>query len=129
MISNFDIHKALRDHLKANTALTVVGLGDEFQPSPTQDYLTETVILGDESSVGINPTSSDEVSGTLQIGVCTPIDNGKFANLALCDTVKGYFPKFQFVGVCEIGSTSKSQPLPNDTHIVTYLRVGFQVVN
>lgn len=133
MINDFDIAKALSDQLSSVATLPVVTEGQDFDPNPDNGYIREFVLSAGESTVGLENTSSDDSSGIYQIDVLTPRKRTKWANLAVCDTIKKGFPKGrhisrnnQYVIVVDV---SMSNTFIEDAYIRHSLSVEYRVVN
>lgn len=133
MIDKFALAKALYDTLNAGTALPIATQGASFAPTPTETYLKEHVMFGD-TAINVGGVGSDNMRGIYQIDVCTPISQGKWANLKTCDTLAELFGKGLSAGIAHSGQPVSIQQIDissmrkDDTHIIHSLSVVFRVV-
>lgn len=134
MITQFTVHKALRDRLVAlpdSPALASSNKG--YTPIPGAPYLRENVLPAQVNSVGLNDGSSDMMPGIYQVDVCTPAGGGAWQNLALCDAVAAHFSKglrFSSAGqTIKVGTTTRSPGRTEDGEwYVVSLSIFFTVI-
>lgn len=133
MINKFSVAKALYDFLNANTSLTIAVQGVDFTPEPDEFYLREMVLYGD-TNINVGGVGSDNMRGIYQIDVCTPISQGKWNNLNICNTISALFTNGLSAGISHnsqpisIQQVDLSQMRKDETHIIHSLSVTFRVV-
>lgn len=132
-LSQFEIKKALLDHLRANSGgLTVVTEGGTTQISPDGEYVAEHVAAG-VSSTTASALGRDTLQTFYQLDVMTPKVKGDFYCLKKCDLIKDAFGKGVSAGIEYNGQKisitridiSGMDTNEAGTHIVHYLSVYF----
>ena len=135
-VSEFDVKKALLDHLVANSqGFLVIPEGSDEQGVTGETYLAESVLYG-PVNITIDPGGKDNLQGIYQVDVCTPIVNGDFYNLGICETLATSFGKARSANIqhdgqwVEIQNIDISSMTQNDaeTHLVHYVSVSFRAV-
>lgn len=136
MISKFSIAKALHDKLKSvsdGNGYTLVGNGVGYDPSPSDSFIQEFVIYGDDLSVGLSDSSSDIQFGVFQINVNTPKTQTNWSGLAVVDVISGEFAKGLELThnsqMVRIKNASAEPMFQNETHLVHVISVTFSAIN
>lgn len=133
MINYFDVSKAMLDYLRANTALDVFTQGAQYEQSTLGTHLRE-MFMPSVVDKGIGKNASDKLTAIYQIDVLTPISQGKWANLNICDTIMALYPNGRQAGinrndmVITVNSCELSPMLKTDTHIMYAIRVNIGVI-
>lgn len=135
-INKFDLAKALRNEAKTvadNNSYTLVGEDERFEPDPDTTYIKESVLFGDDNSVGLSDNSSDIQIGIYQIDVNIPKNQSKWVALEIAGVFETAFFKglkltfnSQFL---KIKTSSLSNEMENDTHLFYVLSIIFSVIN
>ena len=132
MINQFNLNTALINKLKDIVADTIAANGNEFEPSPSQDYIAEkevpTVV---DTPLG---KGTDRQQGFYQVTICTPIANNKFYHLGIVDSImpeiaKGYSGRIAFYDTyVSIHKVTPSGMYSDDTHLKTALTIAYTVI-
>lgn len=96
MISNFKIAKALRDRAKVvadANSYPLVTNGQNYQNDADGLYIEESVLFGDDNSIGISDNSSNIQIGIYQLSVNIPKNKTKWTGLEVIDVLKASFTK------------------------------------
>lgn len=91
MLNEFDIAKALRDHLASIPDLPPIATeGAKFKPTIGQSWLAEFCLGGEQHSPSTSETTSI-IRGVYQIDVNTPSGGGKWNALKYADQLLNSF--------------------------------------
>jgi hypothetical protein len=91
MLNEFDIAKALRDHLASIQNMPPIATeGVKFKPTIGQSWLAEFCLGGEQHSPSTSETTSI-IRGVYQIDVNTPSGGGKWSTLKYADQVLNHF--------------------------------------
>jgi hypothetical protein len=136
MINEFNLAKALRDkaqEIATANSYTLVANGEGFAPEVGETYIEEIVLYGNNDTIGMPNDSSDIQIGIYQININTPINESKWAGLAIVNVINPEFPKglkLTFGGQLVVIKTTTLEPMQkNDTHLIHILSISFSVIN
>jgi hypothetical protein len=138
MINKFNIAKALLDNAQTisnDNSYLLVPDGEEYTKKPSETYIQEMPLYGDDESIGISDDSSDIQFGIYQINVNTPKaeEGAKWSGLTIAGVYQTGFAKgltLSFGGQSlRIKNTSLAGMQQNDTHFIHILSITFSVIN
>ena len=133
MINYFDVSKAMLDYLRANTSLDVFTQGAQYEQSTLGTHLRE-MLMPATVDKGVGKNASDKLTAIYQIDVLTPISEGKWSNLNICDTLMALYPNGRQSSISRnsmvitVNSCELSQMMKTGTHIMYSIRVNIGVV-
>jgi len=140
MISKFDLAKGLRDQAKivtdANSLILVSDAKTEdekiFIADVNNSHVVESVLYGDDSSIGLAGSSSDIQIGIYQLSVYSPKIDPKWTGLRIVDLLQTHFVRTlepTFNGQKSVIVDSSIGPMMNDdSHFVHHLSIRFSVI-
>jgi len=97
MISKFAVSKVFTDKaVAAAGSIKFVANGEQYSPSIDEPYIKESMLYGNDESIGMKSTDSDVERGVYVLTIYVPRTNkgSKWQGLQLVDTLRGEFPKF-----------------------------------
>ncbi len=136
MISKFDLSKALRNQaviVAAANDYTLVANGEAFTPDVNSSHIVESVLYGDDNSIGLADNSSSISFGIYQLSVHSPKTQSKYVGLAIVDVLQTSFSKgLELTSnsqMVRIKTASLSPMMETDTHLIHHLSLDFTVIN
>ena len=138
MISSFSIAKCLLDktqEVATANGYTLVQFGAKYSPSPSETYIREIPLFGEDRMIGLADNDSDIQYGFYQINIYTPKDNtgGKWQARTIESVFKTAFKKgTELTHNAQMLRTRNSKVIQsdsNDTHNVHILSINYSVIN